>query len=101
MADLLEQIGKTRPELAGNVDIRIKPEVDEHGVSRLFSRDRRRELRPIQFQRFRSKSGDDGDQRLAGAFRIELPSDIRGPIALGYAAHFGMGLFLSQSMMYA
>jgi CRISPR-associated protein Csb2 len=97
MADLREQIGKTRPDLAGNADIQIKPEVDDHGVFRLLSRSGRRELRPIQFQRFRSKPGDDGGQRLAGAFRIELSSDIRGPIAMGYAAHFGMGVFLSQS----
>lgn len=97
IADLRDQIGKARPELAARAAIQITPQVDDHGVFRLFSRDGRRQLRPIQFQRFRSKRGDDGGTRLAGAFRIEFLSDIPGPISLGYGAHFGLGLFLSQS----
>jgi CRISPR-associated protein Csb2 len=99
VADLRDQIGKVRPDLAGSAGIQVTPEVDEHGIFRLLSRDGRRQVRPIQFQRFRSKPGDDGGRRIAGAFRIEFPTDIPGPISLGYAAHFGLGLFLPQSTL--
>lgn len=50
--------------------------------------------RTIQFKRFRRKAGDDGGRRLAGAFRVTFPLPVRGPIALGNSAHYGMGLFL-------
>ena len=53
--------------------------------------------RPIEFVRSRSKAGDDGRSRPTGAFRIEFPSAIIGPIALGTNSHFGMGLFLPCS----
>ena len=52
--------------------------------------------RPIQFKRSRAKSGDDGNRRLVGAFRIEFEDCVRGPIALGWSNHFGMGLFLPE-----
>jgi CRISPR-associated protein Csb2 len=54
----------------------------------------RRQLRPIQFQRFRRKPGDDGGRRPSGAFRIVFAAAARGPICLGHSSHFGMGLFL-------
>jgi len=54
-------------------------------------------LRPIQFKRFRSKPGDDGGRRPAGAFRIQFEKPIRGPVSLGKHSHFGMGLFLPCS----
>jgi CRISPR-associated protein Csb2 len=70
--------------------VRISPEWDDNRVFRLSGY----RLRPIQFKRYRSKSSDDGGQRLAGAFRIEFPEPVCGPIVLGHSAHFGMGLFL-------
>lgn len=51
-------------------------------------------LRPIQFQRFRRKPGDDGGRRAAGAFRIVFPEPVRGPLCLGHSSHFGLGLFV-------
>lgn len=48
------------------------------------------------FRRARSS----GDGRRAGSvgygFRIEFPEAVRGPVALGYGAHFGMGGFVSD-----
>jgi len=39
-----------------------------------------------------------GDGRLAGSagygFRIEFPAPVRGPVAVGRGAHFGMGGFV-------
>lgn len=46
------------------------------------------------FRRARSS----GDGRRAGSrgygFRIEFPTPVRGPVAVGYGAHFGMGGFV-------
>ncbi len=99
LADLRAQIAVVRPDFADTSagSFTIAPEWDENGVFRL----RRGEnashgLRPIQFKRFRSKPGDDGGRRLAGAFRIEFPAEVRGPIALGHSSHFGMGLFMPE-----
>ena len=70
--------------------IQISPLVDPMGVFRIGPH----KLRPIQFKRFRQKQGDDGGNRAAGAFCIEFPTRVSGPISLGYSSHFGMGLFM-------
>ncbi len=70
--------------------IKVIPLADEHGVFRIGQRN----LRPIQFKRFRQKRSDDGGNRAAGAFRIEFPAKVRGPICLGHSSHFGLGLFV-------
>jgi CRISPR-associated protein Csb2 len=77
-----------RQELARRPDlppvVSIDP-VDEIGPQR---------LRSIQFARFRSKRGDDGGRRAAGGFRVTFAAAVRGPLCLGHACHFGLGLFL-------
>jgi CRISPR-associated protein Csb2 len=55
-------------------------------------------LRPIQFKRWRSKRGDDGGRRPAGGFRIAFTAAVPGPLCLGHACHFGLGLFLPTSL---
>ncbi len=99
LADLRAQLAAVRPDFADTSagSFTIAPEWDENGVFRI----RRGEtdshgLRPIQFKRFRSKPGDDGGRRLAGAFRIEFPTEVSGPIALGHSSHFGLGLFMPE-----
>lgn len=80
-----------QPELDG-VDVetvKIISLVNGNGVFRIADR-----WRPIQFKRFRNKRGDDGGRRLSGAFRIEFPRPVPGPIALGHSSHFGLGLFV-------
>jgi len=81
-----------RPDLKDlSIDaVKIEPAVDEHGV---FGIDKRN-LRPIQFKRFRQKRGDDGGNRPAGFFRIDFGRNVAGPIALGHSCHFGLGLFV-------
>ena len=71
--------------------IQIEP-LDENGVFRLGSR----RHRPIEFQRFRQKHGDDGGTRLCGAFKLVFPRSVSGPICLGHSSHFGMGLCFPQ-----
>ncbi len=60
---------------------------DEHRCSK-------RQLRPIQFKQFRRFKMENRGSRAAGAFRIVFLTPVRGPIALGYGAHFGLGLFV-------
>jgi len=71
-----------RPELPAVVSIE---HVDTIGVHH---------LRPIQFARGRRKAGDDGGRRPAAGFRITFAAPVRGPLCLGHACHFGLGLFL-------
>ena len=91
--ELARLVGR-RPDLADmTVDrIAIRPLLDA-GVFRIGSR----RLRPIQFKRFRQKRGDDGGQRLAGAFEITFPRKVHGPICFGHSCHFGLGLFAPAS----
>lgn len=85
---LLEEIARLR---ARNPEIpeprSVEPINPEHRCSAL-------QLRPIQFKRFRRKRNDDGGRRIAGAFRIEFPEPVYGPICLGHSSHFGLGLFI-------
>ena len=40
------------------------------------------------------KSGDGRRSTATGyGFRVEFPEPVRGPIAVGYGAHFGLGVF--------
>lgn len=91
MADLRSQLSAVVSDFADCANgVEIEPLLDG-GWFKVGDR-----WRPIQFRRSRSKSGDDGGQRLAGAFRIKFPRELHGPIALGYGGHFGMGLFVPQ-----
>jgi CRISPR-associated protein Csb2 len=88
-ADLREQIRTVRPDIASLVGaMRIEPLFD-CGAFNVADR-----WRPIQFKRFRSKPGDDGGRRLAGAFRLTFTLVVDGPLVLGWSCHFGMGLFV-------
>ena len=54
------------------------------------------ERRPIHFHRFRSR-GREAQPDTGGVFlRITFRSPIAGPLALGYASHFGLGLFVPE-----
>lgn len=115
----LDRLLLRRPDLAGIPldQIQITPCIDAYGAFRipqfLGPLDRSRHcsasnqdcafrpqfhgrlgLRPIQFKRFRHKPTDDGGRRPAGAFQIEFPQLVQGPICLGYSSHFGLGLFM-------
>jgi CRISPR-associated protein Csb2 len=78
-----------RPDLVVSGLPEVTPVWDDNHVFKVAGR-----WRTIQFKRFRRKRGDDGGRRLAGAFRLTFPDPVRGPIALGWSSHFGMGLFL-------
>lgn len=52
-----------------------------------------RKSRPIHFRRFRSRRGLAQPDRLGSFWRLTFPEPIVGPLALGFACHFGLGLF--------
>ncbi len=54
-----------------------------------------RNRRPIDFRRFRSsKRNRNQPDRLGSSWEIMFADPINGPLALGFACHFGLGLFL-------
>lgn len=56
------------------------------------------ETRWLSFKRERNRGEGRRDATGFGyGFRIEFPEAVRGPIALGYGAHFGLGLFVPES----
>jgi CRISPR-associated protein Csb2 len=52
-----------------------------------------RELRPVHFHRFRRKRGLTQPDTLGRLLEVRFASPVRGPVALGFACHFGLGLF--------
>lgn len=51
----------------------------------------------VRWSAFRTQRDDGGGKRAGGVgygFRIEFPEPVRGPIAVGYGAHFGLGTFV-------
>lgn len=99
VANLLEQLRCVRPHVADLMaQTTIEPLIDRDGAFVIRAAgESSRTLRPLQFKRCRSKTTDDGGRRLAGAFRITFPRPVRGPIALGHSAHFGLGLFFPKA----
>lgn len=53
-------------------------------------------FRSLQFRRARNKAGDDGYSRPFGTLRLTFSAPVTGPLCLGYACHFGMGLFVPE-----
>jgi len=52
-----------------------------------------RALRPLHFHRFRRKRGLTQPDTLGRLLEVRFAAPVRGPLALGFACHFGLGLF--------
>jgi CRISPR-associated protein Csb2 len=91
--DLRAQLAAVRSDLfdQGKIGVEIEPLWDSNHVFEIGTR-----WRPIEFKRFRQRAGDDGGRRLAGAFRLTFDQPVRGPLALGWSSHFGLGLFVPE-----
>ncbi|MEP0848057.1 MAG: type I-U CRISPR-associated protein Cas5/Cas6, partial [Phycisphaerae bacterium] len=70
-ADVREQVRAVRSDLAAE-DVEVEPLFDG-GAFRIAER-----WRPVEFKRFRSKPGDDGGRRPAGAFRVSFALEVHG-----------------------
>lgn len=52
-----------------------------------------RALRPLQFHRFRRKNGLAQPDTIGRLIELRFARPARGPVAVGFACHFGLGLF--------
>lgn len=52
---------------------------------------------PREFKRSRSKHGGRESYRPGAMYRLTFSQPLHGPLSLGYANHFGMGLFVPES----
>jgi CRISPR-associated protein Csb2 len=48
----------------------------------------------LRYRRHRNREGDRKEDRPAAFLRLTFAEPVAGPIALGYASHFGLGLFV-------
>lgn len=55
-----------------------------------------KQVRWLEFKTIRHRGGGSRGANRGFGFRVVFPRPVRGPIAVGYAAHFGMGLFLPE-----
>lgn len=55
-----------------------------------------RDRRPVDFHRIRSKRGLAQPDAHGGFWRVTFAESVRGPLALGFGCHFGLGLFRAQ-----
>jgi CRISPR-associated protein Csb2 len=47
----------------------------------------------VHFRRFRNRHGLTQPDRLGSFWRLVFPEPVTGPLALGFACHYGLGLF--------
>jgi len=52
--------------------------------------------RAVHFHRFRSRGGERQPDTIGTFLRLQFAEAIEGPLALGYACHFGLGLFAAR-----
>ena len=52
--------------------------------------------RALSFHRFRTRGRERRYDSSGALLEIEFPEEVRGPLALGYASHFGLGMFGSR-----
>lgn len=64
-------------------------EIDDLQVARFGGR----VLQPVHFYRFRTKRGLVQPDTLGRMLQVRFARPIRGPLALGFGCHFGLGLF--------
>ncbi|WP_147653253.1 type I-G CRISPR-associated protein Csb2 [Vulcaniibacterium gelatinicum] len=72
--------GEGLPEI---LDFRELPDCDFDG----------RRLKPLHYHRFRGKRGLTQPDTLGRLIELRFAAPVRGPLALGFGCHFGLGLF--------
>ena len=90
-SELLTEIAFLRPQSAGEADLEGDPHDKDIGV---MVRGRLR--RAVHFHRFRSRGGERQPDTIGTFLRLQFAEPIEGPLALGYACHFGLGLFAAR-----
>jgi CRISPR-associated protein Csb2 len=85
--DLLRLLA-TNPKWTG---AKIRRQIEERDLPFEFGN---RRLRSLQFLTIRRGGNGSRGHDGGAAFIIEFPKPVSGPIAVGYGAHFGLGLFV-------
>ena len=67
----------------GSIQVSLLPYIEVHGTRR----------QPVHFHRFRSRGREQQFDAQGALLRLSFPEPIEGPLALGYACHFGLGMF--------
>ena len=73
---------------AARIDIRELPEVHIGGSTR----------HALHFHRFRSRGRERQHDTRGALLHVTFPVPVNGPLAMGYGSHFGLGLFVVQSL---
>ena len=79
----LVRLVKRRGIETEGLKIREVPEINVGGAPR----------RALNFHRFRSRGREPQHDSRGALLEIEFPTAMRGPLAFGYACHFGLGMF--------
>ena len=82
---LLQRRCMLSTSLVEQLQVRMLPHINVHDAPR----------RPLQFHRFRSRGRETATDAHGAHLRLRFPEEVRGPVALGYGCHFGLGLFTS------
>lgn len=69
--------------LAEDVEVEVLPCITVNGAPR----------RAVHFHRFRGRGGEEQLDTQGALLRLSFPEPISGPLSLGYASHFGLGMF--------
>lgn len=72
---------------------KIRKQLDERERPFGFGERKERKFCSLQFQTVRHRGNGKRGHDSGAGFMIEFPDAVKGPIALGYGAHFGLGLF--------
>ena len=76
----------TSESSTGPIQVEYLPHIEVHGTPR----------RPVHFHRFRSRGREKQPDVQGALLRLSFREPIEGPLALGYACHFGLGMFACE-----
>ena len=79
----VKRLLQRRGVAAKNVSVTEVPKMAVGGTPR----------RALNFHRFRSRGRERQHDTSGALLELEFPQPVRGPLALGYACHFGLGMF--------
>ncbi len=85
---LLKRRGIIPEHLVDDVQVEVLPVIRIGGADR----------RAAHFHRFRSRGQEKQADSQGALLRLSFPKPVSGPLCLGYACHFGLGLFALQSI---
>jgi CRISPR-associated protein Csb2 len=93
---IIEEWAKRFP---GRPQPKVEPLVETWNASRFIVQVGGRSLSTLAFARTRRGRGGVQPDAAGGSFRLTFERNLSGPIALGWGAHFGLGLFIGENAL--